>query len=75
MTIDSTLCPLCGQRNQCAQAEAPAPVKHCWCFDTPIDRGALERLPAARANQACLCPRCAQGLPPSSPRPAASDRD
>lgn len=62
--MNAATCPLCGQRNQCAQAESPTPVQQCWCFAAPIERRVLERLAAAQRDRACLCPRCAQGLPP-----------
>lgn len=62
-----TLCPLCGQRNQCAQADSATPVHDCWCFAAAIAPGALERLPADQRNRACLCPRCARNLPPAAP--------
>ena len=67
--MNAATCPLCGQRNQCAQAESTAPVQQCWCFAAPIERRVLERLPEALRNRACLCLRCAQGLPDE---PAAS---
>ncbi|WP_439859366.1 cysteine-rich CWC family protein [Pseudomonas sp. MBLB4136] len=75
MTICASRCPLCGQDNQCAQVEASMPVSHCWCFDATIEREVLERLPQAQRNRACLCPRCARGLPPATATPTAADPD
>ncbi|WPC06247.1 cysteine-rich CWC family protein [Pseudomonas benzenivorans] len=75
MSPSTSVCPLCGQRNQCAQAGSPTPVQQCWCFDTAVRRDVLERLPAAQRNLACLCPRCAQGLPPVTPTPASAAPD
>ncbi|MHA6492789.1 cysteine-rich CWC family protein [Pseudomonas borbori] len=64
---DSNTCPLCGHANQCAQARSTEPVSDCWCFAATIAPEALDRLPTEQRNQACLCPGCAQGLPPTAP--------
>ncbi|HBX55516.1 cysteine-rich CWC family protein [Pseudomonas sp. UBA2684] len=66
MNTSASACPRCGQPNQCAQADASAPVEACWCFQACIERSVLDSLPAAQRNRACLCPRCAQGLPPTA---------
>ncbi|QKE62565.1 cysteine-rich CWC family protein [Aquipseudomonas campi] len=60
---DTSRCPRCGQLNRCAQAGQSEAVEDCWCFHTAVDPTVLDSLPAAQRNQACLCPRCAQGLP------------
>jgi hypothetical protein len=65
--MNTAHCPCCGQLNQCAQAESATPVEKCWCFTVPIDPERLASLPEAERNRACLCPRCAQGLPPDNP--------
>jgi hypothetical protein len=31
----------------------------------PVSKEALARVPVHLLNKACLCPRCAAGLPPS----------
>ncbi|MDP3979507.1 MAG: cysteine-rich CWC family protein [Pseudomonas sp.] len=64
-------CPCCGQRNQCAQAGAAAPVTECWCFGAAVDPEVLDSLPPEQRNSACLCPRCAQGLAPGTTSPSA----
>lgn len=63
-TPDPTRCPLCGQRNSCSQADPDADGTLCWCFQTRIDPAALARVPPQLLDRACLCPRCAQSLPP-----------
>nr|WP_298118021.1 cysteine-rich CWC family protein [uncultured Pseudomonas sp.] len=63
MSASTVHCPCCGQLNQCAQATSDTPVEQCWCFAVRIDSQRLASLPAAERNHACLCPRCAQGLP------------
>ena len=59
--MDTQRCPLCGRSNQCSVAAEHAD-EPCWCFDTPIDPAALERLTPEQRNQACLCPACAGAL-------------
>lgn len=59
----ASTCPRCGRSNQCAQADAEAPATHCWCFEVRVERQVLDELPDEQRDRACLCPRCAQGLP------------
>ncbi|VXC92615.1 hypothetical protein PSEUDO9AZ_20784 [Pseudomonas sp. 9AZ] len=33
----------------------------------PVDAAQLAKLPPEQRNRSCLCPRCAQGLPPETP--------
>lgn len=65
MSQTAERCPCCGQLNQCAQATSTTPVTDCWCFSARIAPERLASLPATVRNRACLCPRCAQGLPPA----------
>ncbi|PKM00107.1 MAG: DNA or RNA helicase of superfamily II [Gammaproteobacteria bacterium HGW-Gammaproteobacteria-9] len=58
--VDSSRCPLCGQPNQCGECN-PSAAQPCWCFSANIADDALERIPAALRNRACICPRCAGG--------------
>lgn len=59
---DTNRCPRCGQVNACGMSEVENGTP-CWCFTTPIDRAVLDALPEEQRDQACLCSRCAQGLP------------
>jgi len=61
--MTANTCPCCGRSNRCTQAGTEAPVSQCWCFTVTVDRQVLDALPAEQRNRACLCPRCAQGLP------------
>lgn len=61
-TPDPSRCPLCGQSNRCTLANPALTGQDCWCFSTPVDREALERIPPELIDRACLCPRCAAGL-------------
>ncbi len=64
-------CPLCGQPNQCA-AEAGRPAAECWCMQACMDPAALAAIPPAARGLACLCPRCAAGLPTATADSAAA---
>jgi hypothetical protein len=69
-TIDGTRCPLCGTRNGCAMEaarETGAPQPPCWCMAADFGRAPLSRLPPELRGKACLCARCAAGLPAAAP--------
>lgn len=53
------LCPACGARNDCAQADPSTADQACWCFSVSIDPAIIQALPDELRNQTCLCPRCA----------------
>ena len=63
--LPNPICPLCGGANQCAPAKAGRFDVACWCTTAPVSQAALARVPAHLVNKACLCPRCAAGLPPA----------
>lgn len=63
--LDPNRCPLCGQANRCGQADPALATRPCWCFSAAVEPQALALLPDALLNRSCLCPRCAQGLPPA----------
>ncbi|MGN1056800.1 MAG: cysteine-rich CWC family protein [Comamonas sp.] len=58
VTLDPSLCPVCGQSNQCAMA-ADLPAQQCWCMGAEIPAERLADLSPELRNQSCLCPRCA----------------
>ncbi|WP_271408600.1 cysteine-rich CWC family protein [Pseudomonas sp. Q1-7] len=62
---DPARCPLCGQSNQCSLADPARADMDCWCFSAKIDPAVLESIPPQDIDRACLCPRCAQALPPT----------
>jgi hypothetical protein len=56
-----SVCPLCGQPNQCAMEQregdtAPVP---CWCTTAVFSAELLQRIPEAARNKACVCQACA----------------
>ena len=68
--IDATRCPLCGTRNGCAMEaarETVEPQPPCWCMAADFSRAPLAALPPALRGKACLCARCAAGLPAETP--------
>lgn len=69
--LPNTRCPLCGGSNECTPARTGSFEGDCWCRTTPVSPEALARVPPALRMQACLCPRCAQGLGPAGPQPPA----
>lgn len=56
-TLDPSICTLCGEDNACAYIQG-LPIDQCWCRHNPIPKGLLERIPAEKRNQACVCIRC-----------------
>lgn len=62
MSAEADRCPLCGQLNQCTQADPANKGDDCWCFATHISADALARLSAEQIDKNCLCPTCAKGL-------------
>jgi len=53
-----TLCPLCGEPNECGAAAGAA---ECWCYAAAIPRAVLDRVPDAAKGVACVCRTCAAG--------------
>lgn len=60
MATDTERCPLCGQLNQCTQADPATAGDECWCFSAEVSAQALARLSAEQIDKSCLCPKCAQ---------------
>jgi hypothetical protein len=70
LSVDATLCPLCGRANQCAmelEKVSGQPQPPCWCTTTRFDAALLARVPADRQKLACICHRCAQGANQATP--------
>ena len=56
---DMTLCPLCGQSNNCAmEIEKSTGQKQepCWCVSVEFPKELLARLPEGAAG--CICNQC-----------------
>ena len=61
-SVDTSRCPLCGQSNQCSEANAATSGQDCWCFSTPVAAEALARLSEEQIDKSCLCPNCVRGV-------------
>ncbi|MGL1956474.1 MAG: cysteine-rich CWC family protein [Colwellia sp.] len=56
--IDTTVCPLCQNKNLCAvNSDDP-----CWCINTNIDPKLLKDIPTSMKNKVCICQQCAQSF-------------
>ena len=68
--IAESVCPLCGQANQCAIA-AGQPAEGCWCMAPgSVAPEALALLPPEQQGKACICPTCGSRGGAPSPLPA-----
>ncbi|WP_083944587.1 MULTISPECIES: cysteine-rich CWC family protein [unclassified Variovorax] len=66
--VDASRCPVCGEANRCAielERETGQPQGTCWCMRSGISPEALARVPDEARGQACICARCATGVPAS----------
>jgi hypothetical protein len=60
--IDPSICPVCGEPNQCAIEVAKStgkPLQECWCASAVFTAEILFKVPAQAINKACICKKCA----------------
>ena len=55
--INTSICPLCGEPNQCAMAADPDAEK-CWCGDKEFPRELLVQIPQKTVRRTCVCAKC-----------------
>jgi hypothetical protein len=55
--IDTTVCPLCSEPNECAKAADPNATT-CWCGDLEFPQELLDRVPENALRQTCICRNC-----------------
>ncbi len=70
--MDTRLCPLCGQSNQCANEIERAtgiPQGPCWCTTTNFSAELLGRGQVQPGRLACICERCAAASAPNTNNP------
>ncbi len=53
---DEARCVLCGEPNECGMAKGES---ECWCFSVKMPQKALDLVPLAARNKACICAKCA----------------
>lgn len=61
--VDPLICPLCQQKNLCANLGAKDINKTCWCHNTDITfpEALLDQIPSSHRGKACICESCAKG--------------
>jgi len=64
-SLDTSVCPVCGQGNRCAVAAGQA-AETCWCMSVQFSAAALTAVPDALQGRACICPACAVWAPQSA---------
>jgi len=55
--INTKLCPLCGEPNECARVKEPE-GNGCWCREEQFPSALLERVPEKTRRKACICGNC-----------------
>ena len=63
--IDPSICPVCGEPNQCAMEISKStgqPQEPCWCVSVDFTPETLSKVPPQAQNKACICHRCATGI-------------
>jgi hypothetical protein len=55
--VDPTICPLCGQPNDCANARGET---GCWCEAADVPPEVVFRVPKEARGRACVCRACAR---------------
>jgi hypothetical protein len=58
MGLDTGLCPLCGQANDCQLCTVNAYKGPCWCARVEVPEALLLRVPPDLKNRACICHKC-----------------
>jgi hypothetical protein len=60
--IDPSICPVCGQPNQCAmelQQATGLEQQACWCTHVDFSRELLGKIAPELRGLTCICPGCA----------------
>jgi hypothetical protein len=56
-----SLCPLCGQPNDCAMAADPNATV-CWCEDLEFPQELLDQVPENAQRKTCICRNCLENF-------------
>jgi hypothetical protein len=59
---DASVCPLCGQPNDCQLCTMDAYKGPCWCAKMTIPSELIEQVPVELKNKACICRECVMGF-------------
>ena len=56
--LNPSLCPLCGEANECQLCSPAAYKGPCWCAQVEVPAELLAQVPEALRNRACICAGC-----------------
>jgi len=56
-TVNTSICPLCGEHNHCAVAADPN-AKECWCEFVEFPVKLLAQIPEDAVRKTCVCQKC-----------------
>jgi len=68
ITLNSSLCPLCGEANVCAveiERESGIAQAPCWCMAAVFGDSLRDRVPVEARGRACICARCVAKATPT----------
>ena len=55
--INTAVCPLCGQPNDCAVVADPNATE-CWCEEVEFPQYLLDQVPDDAVRKTCICQSC-----------------
>ena len=55
---DTSICPLCGGRNNCSLVVSVESSEPCWCESLKVSEKQLELIPLEARNKSCVCREC-----------------
>lgn len=55
--MSKSLCPLCGQENNCVVEKGLDPAT-CWCMFTKVPSELLDSVPESERRKSCICKEC-----------------
>jgi hypothetical protein len=55
--VNTAICPLCGQPNDCAVVADPNATE-CWCEGVEFPQELLDQVPDDALHKACICRDC-----------------
>lgn len=55
--MNTAICPLCGESNQCAVAADPDTTE-CWCGSVIFPEELLAKVPETAVRKTCICQNC-----------------
>lgn len=55
--MNTAICPLCGESNQCAVAADPDATE-CWCGSVIFPEELLAKVPEDAVRKTCICQNC-----------------